>query len=173
MLYFWKAKGPRTSKWYSGLSNTQIHIYRYTNTQTHKYSIWERVRNTQHILIFLKSQWSKDNKNDILDCQIHKYTNTKTQIHKYTVMKCRKYPTCAIFSKSQGSKDIKNDILDCQKYKYTRDAITTYHQIWNYESLTTDWLLHCTTRFIITVRWSSCGPVQISIHPSIPTRPDI
>ena len=34
--------------------------------------------------IFLKSQWSKDIKNDILDCQIHKYTNTSTQIHKYT-----------------------------------------------------------------------------------------
>ena len=34
--------------------------------------------------IFLKSQGSKDIKNDILDCQIHKYTNTNTQIHKYT-----------------------------------------------------------------------------------------
>ena len=34
--------------------------------------------------IFLKSQRSKDIKNDILDCQIHKYTNTNTQIHKYT-----------------------------------------------------------------------------------------
>ena len=43
-----------------------------------------------------------------------KYTNTKTQIHKYTVMKCRKYPTCAIFSKSQGFQDIKNDVLDCK-----------------------------------------------------------
>ena len=123
-------------KWYSGLSNTQIHKYKYTNTQIHKYSIWERVRNTLHILIFLKSQWSKDIKNDILDCQIHKCTNTKTQIHKYTVMKCRKYPTSAIFSKSQGSKDIKNDILNCQKYKYIGDTITMYLQIWNYEPLT-------------------------------------
>ena len=34
--------------------------------------------------IFLKSQGSKDIKNDILDCQIHKYTNTNSQIHKYT-----------------------------------------------------------------------------------------
>jgi len=34
--------------------------------------------------IFLKSQWSEDIKNDILDCQIHKYTNTITQIHKYS-----------------------------------------------------------------------------------------
>ena len=58
-----------------------------------------------------------------------KYTNTKTQIHKYTVIRCRKYPTCAIFSKNQGSKDIKNDILNCQKYKYTGDAITMYLQI--------------------------------------------
>ena len=35
--------------------------------------------------IFLKSQGSKDIKNDILDCQIHKYTNTNSQIHKYSL----------------------------------------------------------------------------------------
>ena len=35
--------------------------------------------------IFLKSQWSKDIKNDILDCQIHKYKYTNTQIHKYSI----------------------------------------------------------------------------------------
>ena len=34
--------------------------------------------------IFLKSQGSKDIKNDILDSQIHKYTNTNTQMLKYT-----------------------------------------------------------------------------------------
>ena len=35
--------------------------------------------------IFLKSQGSKDIKNDILDPQIHKYTNTQIQIHKYSL----------------------------------------------------------------------------------------
>ena len=35
--------------------------------------------------IFLKSQGSKDIKNDILNCQIHKYTNTNSQIHKYSI----------------------------------------------------------------------------------------
>ena len=35
--------------------------------------------------IFLKSQGSKDIKNNILDCQIHKYTNTNSQIHKYSL----------------------------------------------------------------------------------------
>ena len=63
--------------------------------------------------IFLKSQGSKDIKNDILDCQIHKYKFTNIQIQP--VMK---YPTCVIFLKSQGSKDIKHDILDCQIHKY-------------------------------------------------------
>ena len=140
-FYFLKANSPKDIK--NDILDCQIHNYTNTSTQIHKYSIWERVRNTLYILIFLKSQWSKDIKNDILDCQIHKYTNTKTQIHKYTVMKCRKYPTCAIFSKSQGSKDIKNDILNCQKYKYTGDAITRYLQIWSYESLT-HWLTFCT-----------------------------
>ena len=37
--------------------------------------------------IFLKSQGSKDIKNDILDYQIHKYTNTNSQIHKYKFTK--------------------------------------------------------------------------------------
>ena len=57
--------------------------------------------------IFLKSQWSKDIKNDILDCQIHKYTNTKTQMHKYTVTKCRKYPTCVYFQKARDPRTSK------------------------------------------------------------------
>ena len=97
----------RHQKWYSGLSKTQIHKYKYTSTQIHKYSILERVRNTLCILIFLKSQWSKDIKNDILDCQIHKYTNTKTQMHKYTVTKCRKYPTCVYFQKARDPRTSK------------------------------------------------------------------
>ena len=118
-------------KWYSGLSNTQIQICKYTNT----------AGNTQHTYIFEKptihghQKWYSGLSN--AQIQRHKYTNTKTQIHKHTVMKCRKYPTCAIFSKRQGFKDIKNDILDCQKYKYTGDAITI--QIWSYEPLS-HWL---------------------------------
>jgi len=65
MLYFWKAKGPRTSKMI-------FWTLKYTNTQIHKYIIWESAGNTQHVLYFReKKQGSKDIKNDILHCQIH------------------------------------------------------------------------------------------------------
>ena len=51
---------------------------KYTNTQIHKYTNIQIQRMTKCQIypiyaIFLKSQESKDIKNDILDSQIHKY----------------------------------------------------------------------------------------------------
>ena len=57
MLYFWKAKGPRTSKmifWTVRYTNTQIQI--------HKYSIWQNDRNTQHMLYFWTAGGSRMSK---------------------------------------------------------------------------------------------------------------
>ena len=68
MLYFWKAKGPRTSKmifWNARYTNTQIQIHKNSNTAC------DEVRKYPTCVIFLRSQGSKDIKHDILDCQIH------------------------------------------------------------------------------------------------------
>ena len=78
-------------------------------------------------IIFLKSQGSKDIKNDILDCQIHKYTNTNSQIHKYTNTaydKMTEIPNiCYIFEQLvvQGCQKWYSGLSNTQihKYKYT------------------------------------------------------
>ena len=87
--------------------------------------------------IFLKSQGSKDIKNDILDCQIHKYTNTNTQIHKYTNTaydKMTEIPNiCYIFEQLvvQGCQKWYSGLSDTQihKYKFTNTQIHKY-SIW-------------------------------------------
>ena len=57
----------------------QIQKYKYTNTQIHKYSIWQSARKVQHV--FLKRGLFKDITNDIPKCQTDKYKNTN---RKYT-----------------------------------------------------------------------------------------
>jgi len=84
--------------------------------------------------IFLKSQGSKDIKNDILDCQIHKYTNTNTQIHKYTNTACDKMTDipniCYIFEQLvvQGCQKRYSGLSNTQihKYKYANTQIHKY-----------------------------------------------
>ena len=67
MLYFLKAKGPRTSKmifWTVNYTNTnsQIHKYKFRKTQMHKYSIWQNDRNTQLMLYFWTAGGSRMSK---------------------------------------------------------------------------------------------------------------
>ena len=68
-------------KWYSGLSNTQIHKYKYANTQIQQMT---KCLKDPTCGIFLKRGLFKGIKDDISMCQTPKYKNTNTQIHKYT-----------------------------------------------------------------------------------------
>ena len=45
-------------KWYSHVSNSKIHKYKYTNTQIHKYSIWRSARKTPHIAVICHQRTS-------------------------------------------------------------------------------------------------------------------
>ena len=47
----------KDQKWYSPMSKAQIPKYKYTNTQTHKYSIWRSARKTQQRR-FWQCRWS-------------------------------------------------------------------------------------------------------------------
>ena len=86
MLYFWKAKGPRTSKmifWTVRYTNTQIQIHKYTNTACDEVPeipnmcyIFEKPRVQGH------QTWYSGLSNTQI--QMHKYTNTNSQKHKYT-----------------------------------------------------------------------------------------
>ena len=87
MLYFWKVKGPRTSKMI-------FWTVRYTNTnsQIHIYSLWWSARNTQHVLYFWKAKGPRTSnmifwtvKYTNTNAQMHKYKFTKTRIHKYSI----------------------------------------------------------------------------------------
>ena len=73
--------------------------------------------------IFLKSQGSKDIKNDILDCQIHKYTNTNSQIHKYSLWwSAGNTQHVLYFWKAKGSRTSKMTFLTV-KYTKTNSQI--------------------------------------------------
>ena len=76
--------------------------------------------------IFLKSQGSKDIKNDILDCQIHKYTNTNSQIHKYSLWwSARNTQHVLYFWKAKGPRT-SNMIFWTVKYTNTNVQIHKY-----------------------------------------------
>ena len=63
------------------MSHTQIHKYKYTNTQIKHMTKYQK---DPTCCIFLKRGLFKDIKNDISINQTCKYKNTNTQIHKYT-----------------------------------------------------------------------------------------
>ena len=76
--------------------------------------------------IFLKSQGSKDIKNDILDCQIHKYTNTNSQIHKYSLWwSAGNTQHVLYFWKAKGPRT-SNMIFWTVKYTYTQIQMHKY-----------------------------------------------
>ena len=68
-------------KWYSHVSNAQIHKYKYTNTQIQHMMKYQK---DPICGIFLKRGLFKDIKNYIPTCRTHKYKKTNSQIHKYT-----------------------------------------------------------------------------------------
>ena len=115
---FEKPKVQGHQNWYSQLSNTQIHKYKYKYTNTALLKCQEY----QTYALFLNSCWFKDVKNDIPKCPTVKYTNTQIQIqiHKYkytntALLKCQEYQTYAIFLNSCWFKDVKNDNPKCPK----------------------------------------------------------
>ena len=66
MLYFfWKKPGSKDIN--TDIPNCQIHKYKFTKTQKHKYILWGSARNIQHMLYFYR-WWFKDIKNDIPKC---------------------------------------------------------------------------------------------------------
>ena len=79
---FWKLLVQGYLNWYSQVSHTKIHKYKYTNTQIHKYSALPSAGKTQQMAYFWKEDCSRVS-NMIFPCV--KHTNTKninTQIHK-------------------------------------------------------------------------------------------
>ena len=106
-----------------------LHKYKYTNTNTqiHKYSVWQNDRNTQHMLYFWTAGGSRMSK---MIFWTVRYTNTQIQIHKYTntqiqhMTKWPKYPTYAIFLNSWWFKDVKNDNPEYSDPWYTVDFCT-------------------------------------------------
>ena len=79
MLYFWKANGPGHQKWYSGLSNTQIHKYKYANTQIQHV---RKCRKYPHTYIFETPTIPGHQKwySGLSNTQMHKYKDTNTKI---------------------------------------------------------------------------------------------
>ena len=76
MLYFWKAKGPRTSKmifWTVRYTNTQIQIHKYTNTACDEVP---EIPNMCYIFEKPRVQGHQTWYSGLSDTQIHKYTNT-------------------------------------------------------------------------------------------------
>ena len=78
---FWKLLVPGYQNWYYQVSHTQIHKYKYTNTQIQHIT---KCQKDPTCGIFLKRGLFRGIKNDIHMCQTRKYKNTNTQIHKYT-----------------------------------------------------------------------------------------
>ena len=66
----------------SGVSNAQIQKIQIQNSQIQKYNIWQSAKNTQHVIYFLKEDYSRISKwyshvsNAHTKIQIHKYTST-------------------------------------------------------------------------------------------------
>ena len=132
MLYFWKAKGPRTSKmifWTVRYTNTQIQIHKYTNTACDEVP---EIPNMCYIFEKPRVQGHQTWYSGLSNTHIHKYkcTNTQIQIHKNTntqiqhMTKWQKYPTYAIFLNSWWFKDVKNDNPKCSDLRYTLDFCT-------------------------------------------------
>ena len=132
MLYFWKAKGPRTSKmifWTVRYTNTQIQIHKYTNTACDEVP---EIPNMCYIFEKPRVQGHQTWYSGLSNTHIHKYkcTNTQIQIHKNTntqiqhMTKWQKYPTYAIFLNSWWFKDVKNDNPKYSDPRYTVDFCT-------------------------------------------------
>ena len=106
----------------------QTRKYKNTNTQIHKYSIWQSARKTQRVAYFWKEDCSRVSKMIIPGV---KRANTKIQIQNtqiHHMVRCQKDPTCGIFLKRGLFKGIKNDNPMCQtcknkKCKYTNKQI--------------------------------------------------
>ena len=84
VVYFWKEDCSEVSKMIFTCvkrANTKIQLHKYTNTQIHKYGIWQSARKTQHVVYFWKEDCSRIWKM-IFPCV--KHANTKIQIYKYT-----------------------------------------------------------------------------------------
>ena len=62
------------------ISINQTCKYKNTNTQIHKYSIWQRTRKPQHVVYFWKEECSRISK---MIFPWIKHANKKIQIHKY------------------------------------------------------------------------------------------
>ena len=107
MLYFWKAKGPRTSK-------VIFWTVKYTNTA---YDKMTEIPNICYIFEQLVVQGCQKWYSGLSDTQIHKYKFTNTQIQYMT--KWQKYSTCAIFLNSRWFKDVRNDNPKCSHLRYT------------------------------------------------------
>ena len=132
--------GPRTSKmifWTIKYTNTQIQVHKYTNTAFEKGSEIPFI-----CLYFWKANEPRTSK---MIFWTVKYTNTQLQRHKYTNTlwwSARNTQHVLYFRKARGPRTSKNDILGWQKSKSKSESMNHWP---------TDWLLHCTTRFIYAI----------------------
>ena len=124
-------------KWYSGLSNTQIHKYKYANTQI------QHVRKCRKYPTYLYFWKANDTRTSKMIFWTVKYTNTKTQMHKYT----DEVPGVNF----QKAKDPSISKMIFWTVKSTNTHEMRLLRITKSETMNhwlTDWLLHCNTRFI-------------------------
>ena len=107
-------------------ANTKIQLHKYTNTQIHKYGIWQSARKTQHVVYFWKEDCSRVSK-IIFPCV--KLANTKiqiqnTQIHKYSIWRSsRKTQPVVHFWKEDCSR-VSKMIFPCVKRTNTNTKYT-------------------------------------------------
>jgi len=130
-IHFLKALGPRISKLILpsvSCANTQIHKYKYTNTQIQHMTKCQKDPTGG---IFLKRGLFKDIKNYIPMCWTHDYKNTNTNYTNTAFAKVPERPKCGIFLKRWLFKDIKNYIPMCRTHKYQNTNTQIYKcSIW-------------------------------------------
>ena len=132
--------------WTVKYTNTQIQVHKYTNTAFEKGS--------EIPYIYLYFWKANDPRTSKMIFWTVKYTNTQIQRHKYTNTlwwSAGNTQHVLYFRKARGSRTSKMIFWTVkytnEKYKYTGDEIViTKSETMNHWP--TDWLLHCTTRFI-------------------------
>ena len=132
---FWKLLVPGYQNWYYQVFHTQIHKYKYTNTQIQHIT---KCQKDPTCGIFLKRGLFRGIKNDIHMCQTRKYKNPITQLHKYTntqirhMAKCQKDPTCGIFLKRGLFKDVFWVSHSCTRSSWYNIDQPKYPQFYNF-----------------------------------------
>jgi len=112
---FWKLLVQGYQNWYYQVSHTQIHKYKYTNTQIQH--INSAVK-THHVAYFWKEDCSRISKM-IFPCV--KHANTKiqiqnTQIHKYSIWRSARKTQHVVYFWREDCSTITKTIIPCVKH---------------------------------------------------------